>query len=168
MGSREGIELAEIIRKKVAELSELCEGLDEAVASRAPKGRWSPKEIISHVSGREGEGFIPAIEAFLKQETPLLDLEAANPFFTGKRRQKTMAELLSEMKGEYERMAEVVSGLSPDQLARKARVPLFKETPIGEYPTLAVFVRALAEHHVSYHIDHMKEILGELGVPARK
>ena len=162
MGSQEGIELAKIIRKKVAEMSDLCVGVDEALASRAPKGRWSPKEVISHVSGREGEGFMPAIEAFLKQETPLLELEAANPFFTGKRLQMAMAELLSEMKKEYERMAEVVSGLSADQLARKAHVPLFKETPIGEYPTLAVFVRALAEHHVGYHIDHMKEILGEL------
>jgi hypothetical protein len=164
MGSQEGIELAKIIRKKVAEFSQVCEGVDEDLASRAPKGRWSPKEVISHVSGREGEGFMPAIDAFLKQETPLLELEAANPFFTGKRPRMTMAELLSEMKKEYERMAEVVSGLSPDQLARKAHVPLFKETPIGEYPTLAVFVRALAEHHVGYHIDHMKEILGELRV----
>jgi hypothetical protein len=167
MGSQEGMELAEIIRKKVAELSELCESVDEAVASRAPKGRWSPKEIVSHVSGREGEGFMPAIDAFLKQEMPLLELEAANPFFTGKRPQMTMAELLSEMKKEYERMAEVVSGLSTDQLARKAHVPLFKETPIGEFPTLAVFVRALAEHHIGYHIDHMKEILGELGAAGK-
>ena len=111
---------------------------------------------------------MPAIDAFLKQEMPLLELEAANPFFTGKRPQMTMAELLSEMKKEYERMAEVVSGLSTDGLHRKAHVPLFKETPIGEFPTLAVFVRALAEHHIGYHIDHMKKVLGELGVSAKK
>jgi len=168
MASTEGIELAEMIRRKVGELSGLCVGLDEAVASRAPKGRWSPKEIISHMSGREGEGLVAALEKFLKEDTPLLELEAANPFFTGKRPQMTMAELLSGMKREYERMAELVSTLSEDQLGRKAHVPLFKETPVGEYPTLAAFVRALAEHHVGYHIDHMKEILGELGVPVKK
>ena len=168
MGSTEGIELAEIIRKKVGELSGLCDGIDEAVASRAPKGRWSPKEIISHVSGREGEGLMPALELYLKEDTPLLELEAANPFFTGKRQQMTMADLLSGMKGEYKRMAELVSTLSAEQLARKAHVPLFKETPIGEYPTLAVFVRALVEHHIGYHIDHMKEILGELGMSLKK
>lgn len=168
MGSTQGIELAEIIRKKAGELGGLCEGLDEAVASRAPKGRWSPKEIISHVSGKEGEGFMPAVESFLKEDTPLLELEAANPFFTGKRKEMTMAELLSEMKREYERMAETVSTLSSDQLGRKAHVPLFKETPMGEYPTLAMFVRALVEHHLGYHIDHMKEILGELGVSSKK
>ena len=162
MGTPEGMKLAEIIRRKASELSAVCEGLDESLASRAPKGRWSPKEIISHVSGREGEGFMPAVESFLEQDTPLLELEAANPFFTGKRQQMTMAELVSEMKGEYERMAEVVSTLSAEQLARKAHVPLFKETPVGEYPTLAVFVQALAEHHLGYHVDHMKEILGEL------
>jgi len=168
MASTEGIELAEIIRRRVNELSRLCDGLDEAVASRAPKGRWSPKEIISHMSGREGAGLAAALERFLKEDTPLLELEAANPFFTGKRQQMTMAELLSGMKREYERTAELVSTLSAEQLARKAHVPLFKETPVGEYPTLSAFVRALAEHHVGFHIDHMKEILGELGVPLKE
>jgi len=79
MGSQEGIELAKIIRKKVAEMSDLCLGVDEALAS-GPR-----KPLVSEGSNftcerREGEGFMPAIEAFLKQETPLLELEAANPF----------------------------------------------------------------------------------------
>lgn len=162
MTSSEGIQLAETINRKLAELSEVCEGIDEETASRAPSGRWSPKQILSHISGPDGIGLMPAIMVFLEQETPRLDLEAANPFFSEKRSHMTLAQLLSEVKKEYGNMADLVAKLSEAQLARTAWVPLFKETPMGEYPTLAVFVRAMAEHHLDFHIAHMKEILAEL------
>ena len=76
----------------------------------------------------------------------------------------TLKELLSEIEGEYSHLADAVEGLSEDQLARKAHIPLLKESPLGEYPTLAMWVRAIGEHHLGSHIDHMKEILQALGV----
>lgn len=164
MPSAEGSQLSQVVRKNVEELVKLCEGLDEKTASSAPPGRWSPKEIVSHLCGPEGVGLVPAIQAVVQQETPLLDIKPEDPFFTGKRPQMTLAELLREFTTEYGRIADIVAGLSDEQLARKAHVPLFKETPMGEYPTLAVFVGALAEHHIGFHVDHMREILKALNV----
>jgi hypothetical protein len=164
MATPEGAGLAQTIRQKLEEMNRLCEGLDEATASRAPAGRWSPKEILSHLSGPEGMGLMPALEVILKQDTPRLDMEAANSYYTGKRPQMTFSDLLSQLNGEYGRMAELTAGLSTEQLARKAHIPLFKETPMGEYPTLAMFVGALAEYHMDDHINHLKEILQLLGV----
>jgi hypothetical protein len=164
MSSPEGIQLSQIIRQKVRELIELCEGLDEETARRAPADRWSPKEIISHVCGPEGVGLMAAVQAILGQDTPQLDLDPGNPFFTEKRSRMTLAELLAELKDEYNGIANLMAGLSEEQLARTAHIPMFKETPMGEYPTLATFVRTLAEHHFSFHIDHMREILEALGV----
>ena len=164
MPSSQGAQLSQMIHLKVEELKKLCEGLDEATASRAPSGRWSPKQILSHLCGPEGVGFMPATRTFLEKDTPRLDIEAENPFFTEKRSRMTVAQLLTELEKEYGRMADFVTGLSEDQLARKARVPLFKETPIGEYPTLATWIHALGGHHMGSHIDHMREILVALGV----
>jgi hypothetical protein len=166
MATPEGAGLAQTIRQKLEEMNRLCEGLDEATASRAPACRWSPKEILSHLSGPEGIGIVPALQAILKQDTPRLDMEAANSYFSGKRPQMTFSELLSQLNGEYGRMAELVTSLSAEQLARKAHIPLFKETPMGEYPTLAMFVGALAEYHMDDHINHLKEVLQLLGVAA--
>jgi len=164
MPSSEGTELSQMIRSKLEQLKTLCKGVDEATASRAPAGRWSPKEILSHLCGPEGVGFMPAIKTILEQDTPRLDIEAENPFFTEKRSKMTFAQLLRELEGEYDRMADFVTGLSDRQLSRKAHVPLFKEAPFGEYPTLATFIRILGEHHMGSHIDHMREILQALGV----
>lgn len=163
MASPEGARLAQTIRQNLEKMNQLCAGLDEVTASRAPEGRWTPKEIISHLCGPEGIGIMPALQAILQQDTPRLDMEAADSYYTGKRTQKTFADLLSELNKEYGRMAELVAGLSDAQLARKAHIPMLKETPMGEYPTLAMFVGALAEYHLDDHIKHMKEILAGLG-----
>ena len=75
MATSTGIQLAQSIRRKIEELKKVCEGLDESTASRAPAGRWSPKEILSHLWGPEGSGHLPILQAFLDEETPRIDLE---------------------------------------------------------------------------------------------
>jgi hypothetical protein len=156
--------LSIVIRQKMEEMKALCKGVDEDAASRAPVGRWSPREILSHLCGPEGIGFFPTIQTILEKDTPRLDIEAENPFFTENRSRMTLKELLSEFEKEYSHMADVVEGLSEKQLSRKAHIPLLKETPIGEYPTLAMWVQAIGEYHLGSHIDHMKEILQAIGV----
>ena len=75
MASAEGARLAQTIRQNLEKMNKLCAGIDEATASRAPEGRWTPKEIISHLSGPEGIGLLPAFQAILTQDTPRLDME---------------------------------------------------------------------------------------------
>ncbi len=163
MPTPEGVRLSQVIHQKMEELRRLCKGIDEKTASRAPAGRWSPKEILSHVCGPEGVGLFPSIQTILDKDTPRLDIKAEDPFFTEKRRQMTLKELLLEFEREYNHIAEVVEGLSEEQLSRKAHIPLLKETPIGEYPTLAMWIGAIGGFHLGSHIDHMKEILQALG-----
>jgi hypothetical protein len=166
MGSAQAMQLSEVVRKKVQEMKRLCESLDEKTASRAPSGRWSPKEILSHICGPEGVGPVPPVQAILQKDTPRFDIEPGNSFYTGRRSQMSMAELLKEFETEYGRMADLVATLSDEQLARKVHVPAFKEAPMGEHLTLAVWVTTIAERHIGFHIDHMREIMQELGVAA--
>jgi len=164
MPTTESARLSQIIRQKTKEIRRLCEGLDEDTASRAPSGRWSPKQILSHLCGPEGVGFMPTIRTILEKDTPRIDIEAENPFFTGKRTGMTLLDLLTAFEREYVHIADLAAGLSEKQLARTAHIPLFKDTPMGEYPTLAAFVGALGQYHMDFHINHMQEILKTLGV----
>jgi hypothetical protein len=159
----EGKELAQGIRKRVDEFKKICDGIDEETASRAPEGRWSPKEIVSHLLGPEGVGMMPGFKVFLEQDTPRLDIEPGNSYFSPTRAQMSFSQLLAQFDEEYQGIANFISGLSPEQLGRKAHIPAFKESPMGEYLTLEAFVDAVASWHAGFHTDHMREILQGLG-----
>ena len=67
-------------------------------------------------------------------------------------------------------MSRFAEGLSEEQLNRKAQVPMLKDTPLTEYPTLATWLAMLGSmegNHLEFHTNHMREILRELGVPGK-
>jgi hypothetical protein len=162
MANSKNTQLSEMIRSQAGEIKKLCTGLDEATASRAPGDRWSPKQILSHLCGPEGIGLIASLKIFLEQDNPRVDIEAENPYYTDNRARMTLANLLAEFDREYNRIAELVAGLSDAQLERKAHIPLLKETPLGETPTLAMWVEAIGQYHLGFHIDHLREIIEAL------
>ena len=162
MATSHGIQLAQEIRRKVAELKEACRDVDESLAARAPNGRWSPKEILSHLCGPEGKGHLPLLKAFVDRDIPLLALDAGNPFFTPQRAAMSFGELMAECEENYRRVAGFVEELTEEQLARTAHIPELKESPLGEYPTLDGMIHGLGKFHIQFHIDHLREILAEL------
>ncbi|MBI5849006.1 MAG: DinB family protein [Nitrospirae bacterium] len=165
MSEQNGKQLAQLLNSRMQEIRMLCEGLSEETASKSPAGRWSPKEIISHLIGPEGGSFLPLLRLALVQEAPRLDIEAENPFFTNSRAAMSMKELLSLCEKEYRDIADFLEGLSDDQLKRELYVPLFKDLPLTDHPSLAVFISGVGGYHMEFHINHMKEILKELGAP---
>jgi len=170
MATSTGNQLAITIRQGINELKEVCSGLDEAASSRAPEGRWSPKEILSHLLGPEEAGHMQILQAFLDRHNPRIEIEPSNSFFSEKRARMALSQLLAAVESEYTRMSQFVESLSQEQLDRKACIPLLKDTPFGEYPSLATWVGVLGgfeESHLKSHINHMREVLEGLDVPAK-
>jgi hypothetical protein len=70
-----------------------------------------------------------------------------------------MVQMLAELDGEYGRIADRTARLTDEQLARKAHIPLMKKTPMGEYPTRAMWIQTIVKDHIDFHIDYMRNIL---------
>jgi hypothetical protein len=161
MTTETGAHLAKIIRATQADLKQLCEGIDEATACRAPAGRWTPKEIISHLIGPGGDALLGVLGRFLSEDVPLIEIVPEQTHFTQERQSMTFAQLLALMAQKYEELARYAEGLSEEQFGRTAHIPLFKDSPLTEYPTLAAFLGGLGQYHVQMHIDHLRQILDE-------
>jgi len=162
MATSRGNQLAQEIRQKVAALKQVCQGVDENLASRAPTDKWSPKQILSHLCGPEDVGHLPILRAFVDSDTPMIDLVIGNPFFTEKRARMSVSELVAECEMNYQRVANFAAELTGEQLARKAHIPKLRGSPLGEYPTLDGMVYGLGVYHVQSHTDHLREILAAL------
>jgi len=161
MASETAAQLAAGIRAALAELESVCAGVTEDVAGRAPAGRWSPKEILSHLAGPE-EGGPKLFEAFVTEDTPRLDLAPERTHFSEARRAMSFAELTRLMARRFDGLAAYVAGLDEAQLARRAFVPVFKNSPLTDHPTLAAFLGKLGRDHVRMHADHLRQVLAEL------
>jgi hypothetical protein len=162
MSTSRGNQLAQEFRQKVAALKQVCQGVDENLASRAPTDGWSPKQILSHLCGPENVGHLPILKAFVDSDTPMIDLVTDHPFFTDNRARMSFRELVAECEMNYQRVANFAAELTEEQLARKAHIPKLKDSPLGEYPTLDGMTYGLARYHVQSHIDQLREILAAL------
>lgn len=162
MATSRGNQLAQDILQNVVALKPACQGVDENLASRAPTDKWSPKQILPHLCGPENVGHLPIFKAFVDTDTPMIDLEIGNPFFTEIRARMSISELVAEYEMNYQRIANFAAELSEKQLARNAHIPKLKDSPLGEYPTLDGMIYALGVYHVHDHTDHLREILSTL------
>jgi DinB superfamily len=157
-----GTQLAQGVRQKMTELKKVCADVDEKTASRTPEGRWSPKEILSHLIGPRESAYLRLFQIFLNKDNPTIELNPGNPFFSEERAKTSFADLLIEVEKSYEQIALFAENLSDEQLARPAHVPVLKESPLGENPSLAAMIKGLGQFHVQTHIEQMIEVLQAL------
>lgn len=157
MSNATGSHLAQIIRAAQADFQTLCAAVAEA--DRAPAGRWTPREIVSHLLG-PGEGALLAmLRRFLDEDVPHIDIVPEQTWMTDERRKAPLAALLEQLAARYEGLAAFAEGLGEEQLGRRAHIPLFKDSPLTDHPSLAAMIGGLGQYHVQMHGDHLREVL---------
>ncbi len=163
MVSEAGTSLREALGQKMEELSEALEGLDEEKAGqRVADAEWCCKEILSHLMGDEGEDILAPFRQIMEEDTPLIGIVTGLPYYTPDRQTMSLAEMRGAVASRFRELAEFLAGLEDTELARKARVPLFKDTPFGEYATMAQFAGAL-NFHLTDHINQIRNARQQVG-----
>jgi hypothetical protein len=153
-----GPSLQQQLDQKVQEIKQTVSGIDEQKATRSPgEGEWCAKEVLSHLSGDGSSDTVSLLGRVIQEDTPLIDIHPGVSYYEG-RENVSLTELTSRVESAYGNMGKFLSGLSEEQLNRKAQVPLLKETPIGEYPTLGQLAGALIHFHLNDHVQQLKSL----------
>ena len=151
--------LKDELQERIRTIEELTSGVSNEQAGKAPaEGEWCVKEVLSHLAGPETQSFYDGIKAFVEQDTPTYDLTPGQSFFDSKREGASIAELRTSVIDQYNRIGDLLGSLSEEQLSRTAHTPNFKETPLGEYPTLGSWANALINYHLPDHIAQLQNL----------
>ncbi len=156
--------LQEGLRAKMDQLQSGLQGISETDASRRPAAsEWSVKELLSHLSG-ENEDFVRWARQIVETGTPEIPVVPGQTNLPPQRQSMPATELLANVRRQYDELGDFVAGLSEDQLNRKAHVALLKDTPLGEYPTLAQWTQAIIDFHLTGHIAGLPAMRKQLGL----
>ena len=151
--------LQEQLENKVREIETAVTGISDERASQArAQGEWCIKEILSHLTGSEQRTFYDGVKLFLAEDSPEIDTVPGDAYFGASRRDLSVDELLEGVTRQYRDLGAWVGNLSAEQLSRKAHMPAFKETPLGEYPTLGLWVGAIINFHLTDHVQQLKTL----------
>ena len=154
-----GSSLGDQLTQKVSELKQVISGISDDQASKAQaEGGWCAKEVLSHLIGDEHSAIVERFKRFVEEDTPTIEVVRGVSAFDARRQQTPVPQLMETVESRYRTLAEFLSGLSDDQLGRKAHVPLLKESPLGEYPTLGQWAGFVINFHLTDHINQLRSL----------
>jgi hypothetical protein len=156
--SQAGAGLVDAVRAKTAELEDALAGVTEGEALRPLDGDWTIRHVLSHLLGVEGSSLVERLRRFIDEDMPAIDVNVDDPSYTEARRQMTYAQLLEAVRTQFADVATFLSGCTQEQLDRRARLPeSFKDTPLTQTPTLALWSMGLIQFHLAGHIAQIRE-----------
>ncbi len=151
--------LKDQLEERIRAIEELTSGVSAEQAGKAPaEGEWCIKEVLSHLAGPETQSFYDGIRSFVDEDTPAYDLTPGQSYFGSAREAASVAELRTSVIDQYKRIGDLLGSLSDEQLSRTAHTPEFKETPLGEYPTLGAWSAGLINYHLPDHIAQLQSL----------
>lgn len=143
---------------KTDEIERLVADLNEEAASKAPaEGEWCIREVLTHLAGDADQTFHDGFKRFVQEDTPDLGITPGQTYAAG-RENVPIQQLSKDVVKQYREIANWVGNLTPEQLSRTARIPFLKETPLGETPTLQIWLGAMLNFHLPQHIEQLQKL----------
>ena len=141
-------------------------GLEPYLERADAPGEWTAREVLSHLLFAPDWKPGALLASFAERDLPTIEIDAGETFLTPERRRMTLQQLVDALDGHRREVFRFLRGLSEADLARKARVPLFKSFMGTDEIALPVFVGALWDYHVNDHAGQLAKIRKAVGLPA--
>jgi len=131
------------------------ESLSDADAAAIANPQWNVKDELAHLAGAE-RGMLRIAQASARGDNPQLpegyDNDTYNARQVAKRKDQSLAQVLTEIKGVHNEMSALLESITPEQLNRMGEHPLEGEIPLKD---LLVVI-------YSHEVNHCNEITNAL------
>lgn len=161
----------ELRRKNEAawrDLGRQLEGMDVHLERADAPGQWTAREVLCHLLFEPGWKPAALLERFAVTDLPVVDITPGVATVTPERRRMTLGELTGALDAQRREVFAYLETLGEADLARKARIPLFKEVIGTDEITLPIFVGAIFDRHWSGHAEQLAKIRQAAGLPETK
>jgi DinB superfamily len=149
-----------------ANLSAQLVGLAPFLERSDEPGEWTAREVLSHLLFEPDWDAVALLKTFAHADLPVIDIEAGDPFLSPARRTMTLEQFVEALDAQRNGVFEYLDTLSEADLARKARIPLFKTFMGTDEVPLPAFVGAMFEYHINDHAEQIAKIRDAVGLPA--
>jgi DinB superfamily len=128
-------------------------------------GEWTTREVLSHLLFEPGWDAVALLRTFAHSALPVIEIEPGDPFLSPERRRMTLEAFVEALEDQRRSVFAYLKALSEADLARKARIPLFKAFMGTDEVPIPVFVGAMFEYHIDDHAQQLAKIRDAVGLP---
>jgi len=146
-------------------LSGQLRGLEPHLERSDAPGEWTAREVLSHLLFPPGFDPVVLLKTFADRDLPLVEIAPGVTHLDDRRRRMTLKEFADALDTQRRTVLGYLGGLPETQLARKARIPLFKQFMGTDEITIPMFVGAIFGYHWNDHAGQLAKIRKAVGLP---
>ena len=105
------------------------------------------------------------LKSFASAKLPVIEIKPGHAPVTPERRKMTLAQLREALEAQRRDIFDYLESLGESDLARKAKIPLFKQFMGTDEIALPVYVGAMFDYHWNDHAGQIAKIRKANGLP---
>ena len=149
-----------------ANLARQLQDMEPHLDSSDAPGEWTTREVLCHLLSDPDWEPLAELKSFATSNLPLIEIEPGETNVTPERKKMTKAQLLDALEAQRREIFGYLDSLSDADLARKAKIPLFKQFMGTDEIALPVYVGAMFDYHWNDHAGQIAKIRKANGMPA--
>ena len=148
-----------------ANLSKQLHGMEPNLDKADAPGEWTTRQVLCHLLADPDWKPVPMLKGFSTTSLPVIELKPGHAPVTPERQKMTLAQLREALEAQRGDIFGYLESLGDADLARKAKIPLFKQFMGTDEIALPVYVGAMFDYHWNDHAGQIAKIRKANGMP---
>ena len=159
-------ELRRAVDATWARLNAQLQGMESHLERSDAPGEWTTRQVLSHLLSEPGWRPLPVLFAFSSPDPPVIEIRPGRTYVTPERQMMRLHQFVKALDRHRLEVFEYLETLGDEALvARRARIPLFKQLLGTDEVTIPEWVRILFSVHWDDHAGQLAKIRNAVGLP---